>query len=100
MQKGLNDIQIETDSQTVLKLISDGAEGTHPYRALIEDGNFILKRCKCTIQYVLREANQIADALANIGVNQKEHLIFLEEPPNNVTSFLVADLISANSVRA
>ena len=100
MQKGLNDIQIETDSQTALKLISNGGEGTHPYRALIEDGNFILRRCRCTIQYVPRDANQSADALANIGVNQKGNLIFLEEPPNSVSSFLVADLISANLVRA
>lgn len=38
-----------------------------------------------------REANQSADAMANIGVNQREHLIFLEDPPSFISSMLIAD---------
>ncbi|KAL7245466.1 hypothetical protein ACSBR2_000740 [Camellia fascicularis] len=71
MQKGLNSIDIEIDSQTAMKLISEGVERTHPYIALIEDENLMMRRCKCTILHVPREANQNPDALTDIGVNQK-----------------------------
>ncbi|CAL5436074.1 unnamed protein product [Camellia sinensis] len=67
--------------------------------ALIEDANFMLRRCNCSIQYIPREANQCADALANIGVNQTEHLVFLDDPPSSIISFLFADMVSASSRR-
>ncbi|KAL7210038.1 hypothetical protein ACSBR1_031585 [Camellia fascicularis] len=70
-----------------------------PYRALIDDANFMLKRCNYNIQYISREANQCTDTLANIGVNQTEHLVFLKDPPSSVFSFLIVDMVSASSRR-
>ncbi|GMP98855.1 hypothetical protein CsSME_00046579 [Camellia sinensis var. sinensis] len=81
MQKGMANIEIEIDSQLAMKLTKDGVESTSPYRALIEDVNFMPRRCNCSIQHIPREANQCADALANIGANQTEHLVFQEDPP-------------------
>ncbi|GMP26896.1 hypothetical protein CsSME_00003146 [Camellia sinensis var. sinensis] len=99
MQKGLANIELETDSQEVRQLISDGAASSCPYRALIEDANFLLRRCKCRISYIPREANKCADALANIGVSQSEHFVFLDEPPNVLHSALVADMVATSSKR-
>ncbi|CAL5424318.1 unnamed protein product [Camellia sinensis] len=97
MQKGLANIVIETDSQLAMKFIQEGADRSSPYRALIEDTTFLVRRCNCTIQYTPREANVCADALANLGVNKTEHLVFLDEPPSSIFSFLIADMISAVS---
>lgn len=99
MQKGLANIDIETDSQIAMKLIQEGADRTSLYRALIEDANFMVRRCNCSIQYIPRETNVCADALANLGVNQTEHLVFLDEPPSSIFSFLIEDMVSANSKR-
>ncbi|GMP61857.1 hypothetical protein CsSME_00024155 [Camellia sinensis var. sinensis] len=52
MQKGLADIELETDSQEARTLITNGAASSCPYRALIEDANFLLRRCKCRISYI------------------------------------------------
>lgn len=82
MQKGLADIELDTDSQEARTLIIDGAASSCPYRALIEDANFLLRRCKCRISYIPREANKCVDGLANLGVSQSDHFVFLEEPPN------------------
>ncbi|CAL5395922.1 unnamed protein product [Camellia sinensis] len=73
MQKGLSNIEIETDSQTTMELVRDGAAGNSPYKAVIEDANFLLRRCSCLIQAIPREANQCANALANLRVNQQEY---------------------------
>lgn len=99
LQKGLANIQIETDSQLAMELIRGGAGENSPYRALIEDANFLLRGCQCTIETIPREANQCADALANLGVNQQEHLILKEDPPVSILSLLTADLLHVGSRR-
>ncbi|KAL7253411.1 hypothetical protein ACSBR1_007864 [Camellia fascicularis] len=50
MEEGISNIEIEIDSQTAMELIRDGSERNSPYRALIEDANFLLRRCQCSIQ--------------------------------------------------
>ncbi|KAL7231425.1 hypothetical protein ACSBR2_009643 [Camellia fascicularis] len=90
-------IRLETNSQLAMQLIQDGADSSCPYRALIEDANFIQRRCNYSISYIPREANQCADALANIRVSQTEHLVFLDEPPSAILSILVVDMVAASS---
>ena len=99
MQKGMANIQIETDSQLAMELIRDGAGVNSPYRALIEEANFFLRRYQCTIATIPREANHTADALANLGVTQQEHFLFLEDPPVSISSLLVNDMIHVGSRR-
>ncbi|CAL5338110.1 unnamed protein product [Camellia sinensis] len=99
MQKGLSNIEIETDSQTTMELVRDGAAGNSPYKAVIEDANFLLRRCSCLIQAIPREANQCANALANLRVNQQEYLVFLKDPSSFMFSLLIADVVNVNSRR-
>ncbi|KAL7227524.1 hypothetical protein ACSBR1_022389 [Camellia fascicularis] len=99
MQKGLSNIIIETDSQIAMEMLRAGAFTTSPYLAIIEDAKFLLSRCQCTIQHTPREGNYSVDALTNIGVNQQEHLVFLENPPSSLLSFLVTDMVNAQSVK-
>ncbi|GMP53386.1 hypothetical protein CsSME_00018848 [Camellia sinensis var. sinensis] len=97
MQKGMSNIAIETDSQIAMNLIKDGAASTSPYRAIVEDANFILSRCQCSIQHIPREGNQSADALANLGASQQEHLLYLEDPPSSILCLLIIDMVDANA---
>lgn len=76
-----------------MELIRDGSAANSPYRALIEDANFLL-RGQCTLKAIPREANQSADALANLGVNQQDHTVFLEDPPSSILYFLIIDMSS------
>ncbi|KAL7262612.1 hypothetical protein ACSBR1_000886 [Camellia fascicularis] len=64
------------------------------YRGLtivLEKG--LVERRNCSIQYIMQEANQCADKLANMGADQVEHLLVMEEPPLEVRSLIVADLV-------
>ncbi|XP_028063794.1 uncharacterized protein LOC114267012 [Camellia sinensis] len=97
--KGLTNIDIESDSQTAMELILDGAEMNSPYRALIEDANFLLGRCQCSITSIPRETNSCADDLANLGVNQQELTIFLDDPPNSICPLLITDMRNISSSR-
>lgn len=100
MQKDLANIQIETDSTQAMELIRDGPTANSPFRALIEDAHFLLRRCQCSIEAIPREANTSADAMANLGVNQQEHLIVIEDPPSSISALLVADMMHVGSRRA
>ncbi|KAL7172086.1 hypothetical protein ACSBR2_031725 [Camellia fascicularis] len=62
-------------------------------RSIVEDARHLLKRCKCFIQHILREGNQCADKLANLGADQEKHLVVMEDPPEEVRSLVVADLL-------
>ncbi|GMP58876.1 hypothetical protein CsSME_00022384 [Camellia sinensis var. sinensis] len=78
----------------------DGAAANSPYRVLIEDANFRLRRCQCSIEAIPRETNNSADAMANLGVNQQEHLIVLEDPPSSISVLSIADMMNVGSRRA
>ncbi|CAL5357998.1 unnamed protein product [Camellia sinensis] len=82
-----------------MELIRDGTVANSPYRALIKDANFLLRCCQCTLKAIPREANQSADALANLGVNQHDHTVFLEDPPSSILSFLITDMSTVSSSR-
>ncbi|XP_028120402.1 uncharacterized protein LOC114317817 [Camellia sinensis] len=96
MQKGMSNITIERDFQAAMDLIRDGAASSSPFRAIVEDANFFLNRCQCSIQHVPREGNQSANALANLEANQQEHLIYLEDPPSSILSLLITDMVHAS----
>lgn len=99
MQKGLSNITIEIDSQNAMEMLREGAANTSPYRAIVEDAKFLISRCECSIQHIPREGNHSADVLANIGVNQQEHLVYLENPLSSLLFVLITDMVNANSGR-
>ncbi|KAL7210803.1 hypothetical protein ACSBR2_013807 [Camellia fascicularis] len=74
-------------------MITNGPPPNCPYRAIVEDARPLLQRCNCSIQHIMREANQCADKLANMGADQVEHLLVMEEPPPEVRSLIVADVV-------
>ncbi|KAL7211266.1 hypothetical protein ACSBR2_014197 [Camellia fascicularis] len=43
--------------------------------------------------------NKAADLLANIGVAQNEHVVFLDNPPAEVVVFFIDDMIGFSFVR-
>ena len=79
-QKGTLDVEIETDATQAIKLIQDGPNHNSPYKAIIEDTKFLMKRYNCTLSHTLRKGIMVADRLANIGVEQDDHVVILEDP--------------------
>lgn len=73
-QKGFNKMIMETDAQEVIKQLKEGPSEKHSYKGRVEDTRIIFNRCQCIAQYVFREGNLCADALAKLKAEQPEKL--------------------------
>ncbi|CAL5369686.1 unnamed protein product [Camellia sinensis] len=98
-QKGTQGVEIETDSELAIDQIQNGPNTNSPYKALIEDARFQLKRCDCLLRHTLREGNRCADKLASLGVEQGEHVVLLEDPPEEVKNLVIADMTGVSVLR-
>ncbi|KAL7224711.1 hypothetical protein ACSBR1_026069 [Camellia fascicularis] len=88
------------DSEQVVLHINNTTPNNYPHRALIEDIKFLMLRCNCAVFHILREGNNCADGLANMGVSHVENLVVLDNPPNKIANLLIADIVGASYERA
>ncbi|CAL5362434.1 unnamed protein product [Camellia sinensis] len=98
-QKGTKGVEIESDSELAIDQIQNGPNTHSPYKALIEDARFLLKRCDCLLRHTLREGNRCADKLASLGVEQSEYVVLLEDPPEEVKNLVIADMTGVSVLR-
>lgn len=57
LERGLYDVQIESDSQTAVILFNEGANTTHPHSNIINDGKYLLERTRSNLTHIYRGAN-------------------------------------------
>ncbi|CAL5327343.1 unnamed protein product [Camellia sinensis] len=98
-QKDTTYVVIESDSEHAITQLLQGPNPNSPYKALIKDAKFLLRRCSCSLVHTLREGNKVVDQLANLGVAQTEHVVVLENPPDEVEAALVDDITGVRYVR-
>ncbi|GMP30557.1 hypothetical protein CsSME_00005172 [Camellia sinensis var. sinensis] len=98
-QKGITNVEVETDSEQAMHQIQHGLTPNSPLKALIEDAKFLFHRCYCSLLHTLREGNKVADRLANMGVTQEEHVMIFEDSPAEVTALLIDDMTGVSVVR-
>ncbi|KAL7224123.1 hypothetical protein ACSBR1_025559 [Camellia fascicularis] len=96
----MRDVLIETDAEQVVIYINSTTPSNYPYKALLEDIKFLMHRCNCEVSHILREGNQCADRLANIGVSHGDNPVVLENPPTEIANLLVADIVDLSCERA
>ncbi|CAL5426888.1 unnamed protein product [Camellia sinensis] len=93
LQRGFNEVIIETDAEQVMKLLSEDLGEKCPFRGIVEDAHIIMRGCDCSIQHIRREANICADATAKLGEYQPADLLIVNEPPAELRPLLVADIV-------
>ncbi|CAL5436861.1 unnamed protein product [Camellia sinensis] len=93
LQRGMNQVVIETDAEQVVQLLSEELRERCPFRGVVEDACIIMRDCNCTIQHIKREANICADALAKLGENQLAELLIVNDPPAEIHNMLIADIV-------
>lgn len=57
LDKWMSNIQIKSDSETVLLLFNDGAIANHPQSNIINDGKYLLNRSGSTLIHTFCSAN-------------------------------------------
>ncbi|CAL5395033.1 unnamed protein product [Camellia sinensis] len=100
LQIGLSNVLIETDTTQVVKLPEEETVANCPFRNLVDDAKILLRGCKCTIQHIWKEGNLYADALTKLGAEQPEDMLAVNEPPAEIRSLLVRDMIGLSTERA
>ncbi|CAL5367368.1 unnamed protein product [Camellia sinensis] len=100
LQKGMQEVLIESDADQMVQWIVGETPSNCPQRALLEDTKFLLDRCKCSLVSISCEGTKCADSLANLGVNHKEPLVVFEDPPAQIVSLLIADMVGLSCERA
>lgn len=93
LQKGFNNVIIETDAEQVVKLFEEGPREKHLLRGLLEDARIIFNGCQCTAQHVYREGNLCADALAKLGADQPEDILVVNDLPVEIRALLVSNMV-------
>ncbi|KAK9112219.1 hypothetical protein Scep_019738 [Stephania cephalantha] len=88
---------IQSDSNTALQLITHGENLLHPAAALINDCQLLLRgNWEIHLKHVFREANQVADKLANLREGQSSKWIVMSSPPTCILPCLLADVMGVN----
>ncbi|KAL7259307.1 hypothetical protein ACSBR1_005238 [Camellia fascicularis] len=81
LQKGMNQIMIETDAKQVVQLLQEEPGDRCPFKNLVEDAQILLRGCECSVQYVWKEGNLYANFLAKMEANQPEEMLVMNDPP-------------------
>ena len=90
---------METDSYEAFTLLELQKEDTNPNKVLIANCKRLLGESNSSIRHILRERNQCADALANLGVQQEEWFVPLKGPPPEILMMFEVDIANIVFVR-
>lgn len=85
-------LEIESDSATAINLIKGESPFQSPHKTLIQECQALLAATGCSLSHVYREGNQVADKLANVGVEQEEKWVSHITPPVDIIPLLEADM--------
>ncbi|WZZ66780.1 hypothetical protein YC2023_078150 [Brassica napus] len=89
---GIRRLEVEVDSESVVGFLKTGIHDTHPLSFLVRlCYGFISRDWIVKISHVYREANRLADGLANYAFSLPYGLHFFELVPEHVTSMLSED---------
>ncbi|CAL5347381.1 unnamed protein product [Camellia sinensis] len=99
LQKDMHEVIIETDAKQVVQLMEDVIDDKFPFKGLLEDAKIIFRGCECTIHHIYKEGNLCADPLAKFGAEQPKDILVVNDPPQEIQCYLVADMIGLSRER-
>ncbi|KAF5934299.1 hypothetical protein HYC85_030470 [Camellia sinensis] len=100
LQKGMNNVIVESDAMQVVQLMNEETKDNCPFKNLVEDSKILLRGYQCTVQHVWKAGNLCADALAKFGAQQPEDMLVVNEPPAEIRSLIISDMIFLSRERA
>lgn len=92
--RGFKRIHVETDSTTMVNFINKGCTSSHLCRPLVNEINRLIAEVdKITVTHVHREANQVADLLANHGLSLNMSSKIFDVAPDFLSNALFGVLV-------
>ena len=94
-------VVIESDSAVAVNLIIDGCPVLHPYDSLVlQIREWRQKNWEVIILHIYREANRVADCLANLAHSFLVGVHVLDVPPSSCRDLLFADCTGVSFPRS
>ena len=88
----LTRIELEVDSEVVVGFLKTGIGASHPLSFLVRMCHgFLVRHWIVRISHVYREANRLADGLANYGFSLPLGVHVFDVPPSSLVSVLRED---------
>ncbi|KAI8538402.1 hypothetical protein RHMOL_Rhmol09G0100000 [Rhododendron molle] len=94
LERGLANVDIESDSPVAVNIINAGNPGNHPQSIIINDAKMLLLQTGPTLTHIFRAANQCANHLARMGAEQNDSLVVLEQALISIREFLLRDCLN------
>ncbi|KAG5529761.1 hypothetical protein RHGRI_030220 [Rhododendron griersonianum] len=98
LEKGLANVDIESDSLVAVNIINAGTPGNHPQSTIINDAKMLLQQTESKLTHIYRDANQCADHLARMGAEQNDNLIVIDQAPISIREFLIRDCLNLRQI--
>lgn len=90
--RGIRFVELETDSESSVRMIQNNVGSKHPLFVFIQEIRQLISRdWECHVKYIPRQKNQVADWLAKNSLTQDHDLVIWDEPPQGLSSLLLAD---------
>ncbi|CAN1163537.1 Putative ribonuclease H protein At1g65750 [Linum perenne] len=97
---GIREVEVQTDSACVVKLLTETMPGNHQHATLIQKFKNISQRAwSVSVKFVYREANHLADFLANKGHELTLGTHTIETSESNVLYWAKYDLVGGSETR-
>ena len=98
--RGIRRMEVEVDSESVAGFLKTGIQDSNPLSFLVRMCyGFISRDWSVQISHVYREANHLADGLANYAFSLPFDLHFFEVVPESVVSVLLEDFHEMSRLR-
>lgn len=98
LERGLSNVQIESDSQTAVILFNDGPSANLPQSNILHDGRYLLNRTGSTLTHIYRGANKCADFLAHLGAEQEQDLVVSSSQPVEIREYMNRDSLHLRQI--
>jgi ribonuclease HI len=98
--RNIQRLEVQVDSKAVLQCVSSSKNGSIRGRRLVRKIREIMAQdIEVHFQHVYREANKVADWLANLGCNLANGTTLFEYPPREVQSLVDDDVLEVSTSR-
>ncbi|KAG7557993.1 Ribonuclease H domain [Arabidopsis suecica] len=92
-EKGYRRVELEVDSELVVGFLRSGVSDAHPLAFLVRMcHDFISRDWLVRVTHVYREANRLADGLANYAFTLQLGILSFDYCPDVVHSIMLADI--------
>ncbi|CAN1804498.1 Putative ribonuclease H protein At1g65750 [Linum perenne] len=97
---GIRQVEVQTDSAVVVKLVSKDALGEHQHATLVSRlRNLIQRSWQVSVKFIYREANHLADSLANKGHDLALGVHSIDSSESSVLYWAKYDLVGGSESR-